>query len=121
MFTAFCSLLSTGCVRLPLKTPVRHPPELPQCLSAQLVHSQNEPQFVFAVFDENNRSRTYDIFQVGLESYVPHEGTNKVLTLECHIPRCQKLSRYCTPPYFGGEQVRTGAEVHRSLFCRAWL
>ena len=90
MFTAFCSLLSTGCVRLPLKTPVRQPPELPQSLSAQLVHSQNEPQFVFAVFDENNRSLAYDIFQVGLESYVPHEGTNKVLTLECHIPRDAK-------------------------------
>src|SRR6266700_1256117 len=90
MFTAFCCLLSTGCVRLPLKTPVRQPPELPQSLSAQLVHSQNEPQFVFAVFDENNRSLAYDIFQVGLESYVPHEGTNKVLTLECHIPRDAK-------------------------------
>src|SRR5213592_918966 len=87
MFTAFCSLLSTGCIRLPLKTPVHHPPELPQSLSAQLVHSQNEPQFVFAVFDENNRGLTYDIFQVGLESYVPHELTNQALTLECHIPR----------------------------------
>ena len=80
-----CTSLFSGCVRLPLKTPVRVSAPLPEFYASQLRENARPLKVVGedALLEE---TEDYQRWLTTIESYQPHWGTNKLVELEWVMP-----------------------------------